>query len=403
MLTVGKKVVMGAMIALQMAGALAAPVATDFESPKASFTKVQTENEELDHSVKDKIEGEIYFQNLNGTGEFSMSDILDNEIAGVYKNPTQEGEIMVISFQNSGHLKSSHNDIKKDLIEQDLYEYASYETHRAKELTKKYTETGSFHSLNGQENIDYNFISFSTQEAEILVAEAKKLGYSEKLQKILPSAILLHEMAHTHNHQSEPYYDEDTLMEKSTSVSKMEEHLNLLALGGENYADADMFLQMGKILKLKSPETAKQDIQELAEYFMNDFRDDSKVKSQFDTHASKATIKTAIDFVEDNWEILEQFTDKDMEQISASITNGTLNNPMINKKINSFEAQKELAENGGIQDEIVSKVSKKVNDKLKDMITVEIDSEGKGVVVFEYKANAHDKYNERQSNKYGRG
>ena len=347
--------------------------------------------------------GEIYFKNLNNSVEFSMGEVLKNEISGVYENPMDRGDVIVISFQDSDNLELNHQEISLNLKKAGKYNKKTYKEHTDSELNKMEEGSGSFYSVTKKEDIDYNFISISSFEIMRDVDWSQDLNFSSKMKELLPYSILFHEMAHSHDHREKANYEVRDSLTKVFGKRKENEIINLYKLGEENYADSNMFLQMGKMLKQKSPETARKDIQELEFFYMLALRVDFIEKNNFDAHTTRATIKTTMDFIEEHWVILEQLTNKDMEKISASITNGTLNNPLINKKVNSLKAQKELAKNGGLQQEILVKVSKKVNDKLKEMINVEIDSDGNGTFVFEYKANAHNKYNEKQSNKFGRG
>lgn len=393
-----QKIIMSAIIAIQSFTAIASPENIDFDIPKAEYIQTQKVNQE------DNKEAEFSFQYLNKDKKISFEEMLLKEESGVFKNPFKAEEVMVISFQNKEDLRASHDEIKKDLEENGLLNFSTYEKYRDKELTKKYTKTGSFHSQPNADEIDYNFISYSKEQLIEIQKDAREKGYSEEMIELLPYAILFHEMGHTHNHQAKVYQD---LQEQTKDFSKeekkirrkeIEEKLELMNLGGENYADSFMFMKIAEMEKEKNPENGLKNVNELSDYFIKHFRNDNEKQNEFDIHASKATVKTTIDFINNNWEIIDQFTHVNKEQLAASITNGTLNNPEINSSITSYSGQKELARDGGLSNSVIKSVSKKVNKEMQEMISLSIAENGDTAVSFNYKQHAHE-YNNIQKYK----
>jgi hypothetical protein len=402
------KIIMAGMIALQTMSALASPALTleGFDTPKAEYTQNKKQNENTDLEMKNKEEGVVYFKNLNTGAEMTLADLMEHNVAGVYENPFEEDKLMVISFQNEDNLRSQHRENQKTLEERQLFDSGSYERHRQQELTKKHTKTGSFHSMSRYNEIDYNFISFSQNQLEKIQDSAK--DYSQELKDILPLAIMLHEIAHTHDNQSKQYHElQEHLMnlpekEIEDLEDKIKRKNELMDLGGENYADSYMFLELTKSLKTSNPENAQELINELANYFINDFRADGEKQDDFEPHASKATVKTTSDFINENWEIIEQFNSNEMKQLSASIVNGTLNNPEINSHINNKKSQQLLAKKGGLSEMQIEIVSNAVNDKLNKMLSVSLNEEGKPELDFSYVKNAHDEDNNKSTRSHRR-
>jgi hypothetical protein len=165
-----------------------------------------------------------------------------------------------------------------------------------------------------------------------------------------------------------------------------------MTLGGENYADSYMMMSYAKLMKERSPELAQDRVNELTDYFMEDFRDDSKVKKGFNVHATKATVKTTEDFINNNWDNIDKFEPNHFEQFAASITNRTLNDKDINKEINNYDSQVELAEDGGLQKEILEGVSERVGKKMIYLFNITPTEDRKVTVSVSYDGEFSNKY-----------
>lgn len=383
------------MIYLQSSGALAAPQINDFELPKNEIV-VQNQKEAVYENAENK--GDLLFENLNTGMKIPVEDMLEGEVMGIYKEPYNSNNIMVISFQDKEDLREEHSKIKKILKESDAYE-SSYDEHRSKELSKKYaSDGGSFHSAPQENDRDYNFISFSTKEIKEIQESARAAGYSEDLVEMLPTIVLLHEIGHSHDHQQKVFYDYGNELKQmpESKVNKMldevKDNLSLMTLGGENYADSYMMMSYAKLMKERSPELAQDRVNELTDYFMEDFRDDSKVKKGFNVHATKATVKTTEDFINNNWDNIDKFEPNHFEQFAASITNRTLNDKDINKEINNYDSQVELAEDGGLQKEILEGVSERVGKKMIYLFNITPTEDRKVTVSVSYDGEFSNKY-----------
>lgn len=382
-----KKIILASVLALTSIKGIATPSIQEFETLK-TIQRVE-QSEKIEKKFPKNQKGEIYFKHLNLEKTINIEDMFKNKKSGVYEHPMKKNEIIVISFQDHEDLKEEHKKIKKTLLENGTYDNFSYNRHKNKEregiLAK---EESSFHSITMKEEIDYNFISISSKEVNDVLNLAEETGYSKNIKPIIKKAVIFHEIAHTHNHQTRNIYEK---LSNLTGKEKKYENeiLELVTLGGENYSDAFMFLQIAKLQKQKGTTESKNDLIEFGDFFEKEFRKHNEELSHFDDHLTKPALNATKKFVENNWDIIEKFSSKDFEKIAASITNGTLNNPKINNKINTLEAQKKLIAKGGLKESLLEKVSNEVSEKLNEMIKINLNENGEKEISFNYKPNAH--------------
>jgi hypothetical protein len=380
-----KKIIMAGMIALQSLGAIAAPAQMaieEFSSPKAEYVQV-IESKDLFPEVKEE-QGINYVLNINTGVKLPLNQVMNDEISGAYKHPFNENGIMVISFQDSDTLSQDHEQIKKDLDDHGILSNKKYQMHILKQMVNKNSNQGSYQDTEYESGIDYNFISISTAQIKKIQEKNILNGY-EDINDMIPELVLYHEMAHSHDNQSVKYesfledlktnYTEDE-MYSDEAQEKVVDKFKELRLEGENYADSNMLLNLAKTKKNYNSETYLSKINKLAEYMLNDFREDGVVKKDFDPHMSKATVKTTIDFINNNSENIEKFDYEDFKSIAENISSETLGHKDISKYVKNFEGQKEIAELGGLQNEIIQQVADKVNGDISKMINIYVNAEG---------------------------
>jgi len=387
-----KKIALSGVIAITSFNGIAAPDIQDFDILKARETVHVQDTFQYEHSK----ENLSHLKHLNTGKQIPLTEVFKNEVAGVYEHPSKKGEILVLSFQDKEDLNQEHKETIKTLIEHDHYDMNSYVHHKNKEKNAIQNEEGSFHSPSFLQKgeLDYNFISFSSSQVNEIIEDINNKGFSKKTADLMLEAIFYHELAHSHNHQSENVYEQiNKLEQKGKSEDFIAKQKSLLSLGEENYADSFLLLKLAKLQKENGNNNSQNEFKEFAEYFYEHFRNDNSDQEHFDDHLTKYSVKVAIDFIEDNWEVIDQLSNIQLEQIAASITNGTLNHPSLNKHINSFEGQLNLSQNGGIQEDILQKISNNVNEKINDMIETRFDNNGNKEISFNYKPYAHKQQN----------
>jgi hypothetical protein len=386
-----KVIIMTGLIALQSLSAIAAPVKMvmeDFNSPKAEYTQSRVESES-NNLIK---ENEPFLTNVNTGLNIPRSQILSEQISGVYKNPFEEGDIMVLSFQDKENLSEEHKKIEKILSENDLLQVNDYNSLKGKETLMKKFELGSFQQADVDHKVDYNFISISSAQIEKIQEEVLDSGFGQDVKDLIPEMILYHEASHSHDNQADFYvdymanmkltYTQEELNNMSDELmDKVEDDMKVFQLMRENYADSYMLLLLAKEHKQNGLDDLSG-VNNLSEYMQTVFRDDHVTQDTFNTHQSKVTINTTTDFIEKHSDSLKYLSNNELKEIAINISTESLNHIDIKEQITTFEGQIEIAKSGGIRDEVSQKVSDDINNKLIKMIS--IDSENPNKVTFAF-------------------
>jgi hypothetical protein len=397
-----KAIIMSGLMTLQSLNAIAAPVKIDiqdFNNPKAEYVKsgaeISTNNNVL-------TEEEVFLTNINTDIKIERSQILSEEISGVYKNPFGEADVMVVSFQENENLENEHKKIEKVLLDNKILVEEYYNKLKDYENESMKYEMGSFHKSNTGDKVDYNFVSLSTSQIKMYQKQALDSGFGKDVVDLIPSMVFLHEASHSHNNQSkifidykkeiESKYTKEELMYKSYDLSmKIEKDIKNIALYRENHADSLMLLTLAQEKKQNGYNNLS-DIHNLSEYMQTVFRKDDIVKNRFNTHLSKTTIKTTMDFIEKNSESLKYLSQEELEEIANNITRESLNHLDVEVHTSTLKGQMESAKNGGIAKEVVQKVSNSINDK----IEIVINQKGSNVIKFDKEGN-ENQYKSKES------
>lgn len=394
-MTNSKKIVMAGMIALQSMNALASSnnkiSIEEFKTPVAEYTQ-QAENETHFPNIEME-DGKVYLEHLNSGVKVTEEEVLSLAISGAYKHPFKEDQIMVISFQDRKDFEKQHKKIQNSLKEAEKFNQSKYYNYKDEERSAKILENGSFQKTNVTKGVDYNFISISHKQINQLVQIAIKEGYDKDVVAMIPEFIFYHELAHSHDHQAEGYrelkeaYQNLEEQEIKKNQHKVDKKLELLYLGGENYADSNALLMLSK--KYSQQEGGKEKLEKFEDYLLESFRDDSKLLKKFDVHMTKASVKVTMDFIRNNENLIDQFTTFELEQVAASITNGVVNHKDVNTEINNHISQKSLQRSGGFSNRELRKISEDINEQMTKMVNVNIDKKGNKILDFNYQPNVH--------------
>lgn len=377
----GKKIILSGMVLLQTFNALSNQVpeikAEDFSENKIK-AEIVVENKES----KDN----IMFEKINGD-KITAIEILKNEESGVFKNPEKENQIMIISFKNLDKLE-------EELKDTGLYKPAVFD----RMVKEENEEAGSYQTtVLPRDKVDYNHISLSKNQIKNIKKIAEKKEYSKELIELVGLSVLFHEMGHSHDHKGD---ETGYMVEALDSMSTFDKILNSREINkdireykyiGENYADSFMLLRMSEYIQSNNKiENKKELFIEVYDLYMNEMRDDTVYKKEYDTHASKAVLHSTANFILNNWDLTGKLNIDEQQQISASITNGTINQPEIIATQMTKLDQNKLAKKGGMEKSVLDSVSYRVNLVMDDMVKMKIDENGEEIKVFEYKANAHN-------------
>lgn len=352
-----------ATIALSIAPSL---ILSDFEDNqvKAEFLK-------KDIPSSEKL-GSVYFENVEGK-KYNTKDLIENKISGAFLHPYKKDEIMVVSFQDDKEKelktdKSRHKKITEDLIELDSYDLENSNFFKSQEEKA----SGSFHLINEHQKVDYNAVSVSVKQIESIEKRAIEEGLSKNAVDKIARTIIFHELAHSHNIESDQRVRLIEEFEKQKSVEDKElfhKHIGSKEVyRAENYADSFSLL-VGAKEDAKIDNSSFDDFNEFSTFFKNVFRNKKDLDiSHFNKHETRATIEVTNNFIKENWDILNDLSIEELEDIARIITDKTLNNILVKNYNKDYENQKKLIDNNGYSEEELNIIKKDVQEGTRDLI-----------------------------------
>lgn len=339
---------------------------SDFDNNqvKAEFLK-------KDIPSSEKLEG-VYFENVEGK-KYNTRDLIKNKISGAFLHPYKKEEIMVISFQDDKEKKiktdkSRHEKITEDLIKLDRHDLSNSNFFKSQE--KK--ANGSFHLINEYQEVDYNAISISVKQIELIQQRAIEEGFSKAIADKVGRTVIFHELAHSHNRESEQRVRLIEEFEKQESEEDIELFHKKIGskevYRAENYADSFSLLTSARDdIKINNSE-----FEEFNKFsiFLKDFFRNKKDHEllEFNKHETRATIETTNDFIKKNWDILDDIEIEDIENIARIITDKTLNNNLVKNYNKDYESQQELINNNGYSEKELNIIKKDVEEGMRDLI-----------------------------------
>jgi hypothetical protein len=425
-----KQIIMGAMLATQSLTALSAPLINDFEAPKAEYNKKQKElNVQTEFS---QLPSNSNFKLANHDITYPLSEIIKEKITGIYENPFEKDKIMVLYF------KENYKKIDKEQLSRDkgfllgeLIKLGGITIEDVEKLNYlidyeiKNKDIGSYFNGNGnpqkESESDLNFVVVSNDQMKVFQKFGKDNGYDDKIVDIFEEFILYHEIAHSHDDNI--VFDEliaqertdlvekfkklkeenpsgsikERILELEKDLEKLDKGVRISHLKKENYADVFSLLALAENFKKKDPINGLKDMQKFTELLMKDLRIDNVVSNDFNSHLTKPTIQTTIDFISSNWNIVDKFNNQEKKQLSEKITNETLYAPEIDI-LTHITGQQMSAMTGGISMPHMKEVSMNVNEKIKDILVKSFDENGDIVVKIDsekdntkYKVKRNDK------------
>jgi hypothetical protein len=371
-----------------------------FDSPSKTISYKQKSNIKIEPTLSKSLSPMFSLKPLNQDITYEITDVLKNNRTGVYQNPTEHNEIMVLAFKKNEE-SVNLNTIKKELADTDHFNDNNWELLKDAYNTAMNHRLTSSHTPYLSEQIDYKAI-YIKQENDLFGLEMSLKGKLTDYDKEMHAlATYFHEQAHSHIKLKDTlgFIEQIDKMEKSgfineNNISTAMEYLEGTYSLDESYADSFSTITMAKFFKEKyGNEEGKDKYNDFYEqrYEMRNKTIHEFNLDSFQKHFTITTMSSTDDFIALNWGNIDNMNFDDIKSVSTYISSNSMDNKYLIRPLTTPEGQKHYSQ------EIIDGKFDKTQKNISNSINIELMKMGGDFSVLNKKINILDVKSELDS------
>jgi hypothetical protein len=353
-----------------------------FDKPAKSVTYGEHEHKnntlKQDTLSNNKLSSMFELKSLNQNTTYEITDILKNNRAGVYQNPTDNDEIMVLTFKENKD-EVNLNKIKEELKNSKNFNNDDWKLLKDAYYTAMNHRITSSHTPYLSEKKDYNTIYIKQEGDQFALELSIKEKLTEHDQEMHSLATYFHEQGHSHVELKDTlgFIEQIDQMEKNgtindSNISTAMEYLEGTYSLDESYSDSFSTITMAKFFKEKyGSEEGKDKYDNFYEqrYEMRNKTINKFNLNSFQKHFTATTISSTDDFINLNWNKLDNMNFDDIKSVATYISKHSMDNKHLIRPLTTPEGQKHYSQEiiDGKFDKTQKNISNSINIELMKM------------------------------------